>query len=416
MNLPLLLDHCVELLKQWPAAAGRGIPAEKVVAEYIASRKYLGSRDRRFLQDLFWFVLRHLIFLEKSFPDLSAEDQWPRYCAAALRIQGGETPDFRGDADWTGCFAATVGLSGRRSADLTAPDNYPDFIVAALSSYLAKEDLAETLVALKKEPSVHLRINGLKPNANRHLSDLEPMMAGQLLLEARRLEKRLPLQTLRPYRNGDVEIQDEGSQLISRLADPKGGDTVIDLAAGGGGKTLHLAALMNNKGRLIASDISAARLRQLIRRAGRAGVGNLEIFPPGVLQTNFRGAADLVLLDAPCSGTGTLRRHPDLLFRQSERTRKSLIRTQKDLLAKADLLVRPGGVLVYATCSLLPEENQGQIEAFLRQHPEYSVESSDDLLQKQGLRFSSRMNPYLLLLPQDIDSDAFFAARLRKHE
>jgi 16S rRNA (cytosine967-C5)-methyltransferase len=173
-----------------------------------------------------------------------------------------------------------------------------------------------------------------------------------------------------------VEIQDEGSQLVAAVTGARPGMRVVDWCAGAGGKTLALAAMMGNRGQIVACDVSASRLEGAVRRLRRAGVNNVErhLVEPGDKWARRRaGAFDRVLIDAPCTGTGTCRRNPDARHRLTEQDLLELTRKQFSILETAQALVRPGGRLVYATCSLLPEENEGQVSEFLNRHPEFSL-------------------------------------------
>jgi len=184
------------------------------------------------------------------------------------------------------------------------------------------------------------------------------------------------------FRDGWIEVQDEGSQYVSEFMDVKPGMRVVDACAGAGGKTLHLAALMKNKGKVVALDIFPKKLEELKRRAKRAGAENIEIrlIESSKTVKRMKDTADRVLIDAPCSGLGVLRRNPDIKWRLSPEELEKLIPEQRQLLKQFSALVKPGGKLVYATCSILPSENEKQVEHFLSEHPEFSLEKETWLL------------------------------------
>jgi 16S rRNA (cytosine967-C5)-methyltransferase len=214
------------------------------------------------------------------------------------------------------------------------------------------------------------------------------------------------------FLDGTVEVQDEGSQLIAYLVSPRRRELVVDFCAGAGGKTLMLGAMMNSQGRIYAFDVSAARLARLKTRLKRSGLSNLH---PHLLASEhdpkvkrLAGKIDRVLVDAPCSGFGTLRRNPDLKWRQSPAAVDELRIKQSAILEAAARLVKPGGRLVYATCSLLREENDEVVEAFRAGHPEFSELDCDKVLQQHGINVSagSRMR----LWPHVHGTDGFFAA------
>jgi len=214
------------------------------------------------------------------------------------------------------------------------------------------------------------------------------------------------------FEHGLIEVQDEGSQLLALLVGPKRGEMVIDFCAGAGGKTLLLGALMRSTGRLYAFDVSASRLAKAKPRFARSGLSN--IVPVVIDHENdsrvrrLAGKAHRVLVDAPCSGMGTLRRNPDLKWRQSAQSLQELSTLQTRILASAARCVAPGGRLVYATCSILNEENEGQVESFLATHPAFElVDAAPIMMARAGL---SMQGPFLKLRPDVHGTDGFFAA------
>jgi 16S rRNA (cytosine967-C5)-methyltransferase len=213
-----------------------------------------------------------------------------------------------------------------------------------------------------------------------------------------------------------VEVQDEGSQLLGYLLAPRRTDLVVDFCAGAGGKTLMLGALMNSQGRLYAFDVSEKRLSKLKPRLKRSGLSNLH--PLVIAHENdtkvkrLAGKIDRVLVDAPCSGMGTLRRNPDLKFRQSPQGVAELVAKQTAILNAAARLVKPGGRLVYATCSLLTDENQRIVTTFLAAHPQFSALNCGELLQKQGI--SLDCGDHMQLWPHIHRTDGFFAVALER--
>jgi 16S rRNA (cytosine967-C5)-methyltransferase len=218
------------------------------------------------------------------------------------------------------------------------------------------------------------------------------------------------------FRDGLVEVQDCGSQLVAELVAPRRGQTVIDFCAGAGGKTLALAALLRGSGQVFACDVSTARLQRLRPRLARSGATNVQPFgidseaDPKLVR--MEGKADAVLVDAPCSGTGTLRRNPDLKWRQDESDITELVAKQRAILAAAARLVRPGGVLVYATCSLLDEENGEVRRWFEESHPGWEVDPAAAVLARRAVDLSPLLDDECLVLrPDTHDADAFFAVR-----
>jgi 16S rRNA (cytosine967-C5)-methyltransferase len=231
-----------------------------------------------------------------------------------------------------------------------------------------------------------------------------------------RLDERLSLARLPMLKSGEVEIQDEGSQLVAMLVDARPGDRVVDFCAGAGGKTLAIAAQMNNKGHVIACDVSEGRLKRAAERFRQAGLHNIQTrlltSETDKWIKRHKGGFDRVLVDAPCSGTGTWRRNPDARWRaQEEGGLDKVVALQMRILASAARLVKPGGRLVYATCSLLAEENEEQVAAFLATHPGFKVVPLREAAP--GLTRSAHPD-YLSLTPAQHDTDGFFAAVMQR--
>ena len=215
---------------------------------------------------------------------------------------------------------------------------------------------------------------------------------------------------------GAFEVQDEGSQLLCHLVAPRRHDLVVDFCAGAGGKSLMLGALMHSQGRIYAFDVSAARLQRLKPRLKRSGLSNL--YPHAISNENdlrvkrLHGKIDRVLVDAPCSGLGTLRRNPDLKWRQSPQSVEELMRKQAAILRSAAKLLKPGGRLVYATCSLLAEENEDIVSAFIKDRGDFAELHCGEILAQQGIVLDTGRN--LRLMPHVHGTDGFFAAVLQR--
>ncbi len=291
----------------------------------------------------------------------------------------------------------------------------PDWLDAAIGDM---DDAESLMAALNTPAALDIRVNPLKMERDALVDAMRADPAG-IVPEVTpwspwglRLPNGTPLQRWARFLDGSVEVQDEGSQLLALLVGPKRGEMIIDFCAGAGGKTLLLGALMRSTGRLYAFDVSEARLHKLGPRLARSGLSNVE---PVLIQhekdariKRLAGKAHRVLVDAPCTGTGTLRRNPDIKWRQNPAAIPDLCLLQASILASAARCVAPGGRLVYATCSLLREENEAQAEAFLAAHPEFTAVPVGEILA--GRSDVPVSGPWLKLRPDQHGTDGFFAA------
>jgi 16S rRNA (cytosine967-C5)-methyltransferase len=285
-------------------------------------------------------------------------------------------------------------------------------------------DAAELIGAIQDGAPLDLRVNSIRAGREEVLEELR---AHHVAVEPTRYSPdglrfvdKPGLMQWPAYREGRIEVQDEGSQLIARLVQPKRGEMVVDFCAGAGGKTLALGALMRSSGRLYAFDINEKRLTSMGPRLKRSGLSN--VHPVAIRNESdvrvkrLAGKCDRVLVDAPCSGSGTLRRNPDLKWRFSEAELARVNEVQHAVLRAAARLVKPGGRLVYSTCSLLERENQDVIEAFLAQHPGFHVVPAATVLRAQKIEVDhmARFAPYFVMLPHLHATDGFFAAVLER--
>jgi 16S rRNA (cytosine967-C5)-methyltransferase len=275
------------------------------------------------------------------------------------------------------------------------------------------------MAALLTAPPLDLRVNPLKTTREAVLRALRDLgleaEACRLAPYGVRVRERPSLASLPMLKTGEVEIQDEGSQLVAMLVDARPGERVVDFCAGAGGKTLAIAAQMANKGHVIACDVLENRLKRAAERFRRAGLHNIQTRPLASERDRWvkrhKGGFDRVLVDAPCSGVGTWRRNPDARWRVLGPGLDNLLPLQAGILASAARLVKPGGRLVYATCSMLPEENEEQVAAFLAAHPAFHVTP----LREAAAQLTDSAHPdYLSLTPARHDTDGFFAAVLQR--
>ena len=415
------------------AIEGGPHPADDVAADYFRRRRYIGAKDRAQIAATVYGVLRHRAVIDwwiARGAGAIAPDARRRVIALLLLIDN-QTPDdlaasFDGDrfrpAPLSPAEERLVrALHGR---SLTHPEmsravacDIPDWLDLPLARVYGRH-LADEMAALNAPAPTDLRVNALKTDRAGALAALaaagvaaEPTPWSPLGL---RLKRRTPLSALAAFKDGLVEVQDEGSQVAALLVDARPGMRVVDFCAGAGGKTLALAAQMKNRGKLVASDTADWRLERAARRLRRAGVDNVE---RRVLTTERdpwvkRHAAnfDRVLVDAPCLGIGSWRRNPDGKWRAGPNDLAELVVRQRDILHSAARLVKPGGRLVYVTCSLLYEENEAQTEAFLAAAPDFTLYPAARAWAETIGGRSPRGGDFLRLTPARHGTDGFFVA------
>jgi len=385
------VQAAIDLLDAIVAAArDQGAAADTLIARYFAGRRYAGAKDRRAVRDLVYAAIRRA-------------GERPESGRAAMLGLAADDPALAALFDGAGHAPQPIDPAEPIAPAGIAPAWLEEKLGAAIG--------AEALPALLERAPLDLRVNRLRGSRAEALADLPEAVPTPHSPDGLRLPEGFRIEATDTWRRGLVEVQDEGSQLLARACRAAPGMTVIDLCAGAGGKTLALAADMADTGRLIACDADARRLGRLAPRAKRAGAAIIErrLLDQGreeAALSDLRGAADLVLVDAPCSGTGTWRRNPEARWRLTPQRLQRLVALQARLFDLAALLVRPAGVLVYAVCSLLPEEGDGQVEGFLARHPGWRIEPD-------GLDAGLPVGTGRLLTPAKDRTDGFFVARLR---
>ncbi|MDM7322880.1 MAG: RsmB/NOP family class I SAM-dependent RNA methyltransferase [Gammaproteobacteria bacterium] len=406
----------VEILEE--IAKGR-IPADQVIHHHFRQRPQMGVRDRGVVAESVYGVLRSRRSL--AWRMKVNESQWNYLVAGFLLDQGWAEREFV--IKWLGGGGAAAALDRLKCNLATAPlavrANLPDALAERLLPVYGEQGLLALMQAMNQPAPVDLRVNLLKTDRATLQNMLDelglPTEPTPYAPHGLRRHDRRPLFNLPAFKDGLFELQDEASQLIGHLLDPKPGERVLDLCAGAGGKTLQLGALMQSKGQLWATDISAHRLDKLTPRMRRAGLSNVRPLPiAGMSDTHLKrakGTFDRILIDAPCSGTGTWRRNPDLKWRPLDLD--ALNRTQFELLEGSMRLLKPGGRIVYATCSILPEENERIVEQCLVRHPEFSLLPAAEILATQGIDVPVQ-GAWLRLDPARHGTDGFFAAVLER--
>jgi 16S rRNA (cytosine967-C5)-methyltransferase len=406
-----LLDACTAA---FAAVLPLEEPADAALSGFFRRHAKIGQRDRATIADSVYAALRRRRLLESLVgapsPRRLALATWTLLLGASLRDL---EPWLRGEEPQ---WLAAVKRATAAGQPLGVQCELPDWVVEKLSHRFEEPALLEMARGLAQSASLDLRVNSLKMTreaAMKRLADdgisaaATPYSPDGLRLDGRPAINRHPV-----FLDGGVEVQDEGSQLLCHLVAPKRGEMVVDFCAGAGGKTLALGALMRSTGRLYAFDISPKRLAGLKPRLARSGLSNVHpqriegINDPRVKR--LAGKIDRVLVDAPCSGLGTLRRNPDMKWRQTPEDVRELAAKQASLLAAAARLVKPGGRIVYATCSILDEENRQIAEAFLAGHAQFRLIPAMEVLEKE--RIDLDMGKYFEVWPHRHGTDGFFAA------
>ena len=395
-------------------------PADGILRHFFRENPLLGGQDRAFIAETVFGILRHRFFLESL-----TERITPRSLVLAylVKFNGMNLRELtllisESETKWL----AEIKAIKLETLPLAIQAEFPEWLVEKLKQFMTDADILNLGFSLQKSAPLDLRVNTILAKRNQVLETLN-----QEGIEAQetpyspcgiRLTGKPAINRHELFLSGKIEVQDEGSQLLGYLLAPKRGEMVVDFCAGAGGKSLLLGALMNSKGRLYAFDISEKRLNNLKPRFKRSGLSNLHaqrIANENDLKVKrLAGKIDRVLVDAPCSGLGTLRRNPDLKWRQSSQSIDELKAKQAAILSAAASLLKPGGRLVYATCSFLPEENQQVVQEFLNTHPQFSLLNCAELLAQQKIPLDT--GEFLQLSPLLHQTDGFFAAALTRGE
>lgn len=395
------------------------IPADAQMDRYFRAHPKMGSRDRGFVAEAVYACLRRRRVLEAL-----AQSAEPAAVVATQMLAQGLSARALEEAGYSGdarALAARVRTLDESTLPPPVRANLPDWLAEKLVAQSGEADMLELAAALNRPAPVDIRANTVKIDRDELRARLdadgfafEPTPFSPVGL---RRSDRASLFGTKSFKEGLFEVQDEGSQLLSLLLEPKRREMVVDFCAGAGGKTLHLGALMANSGTLYAFDVAAHRLERLTPRLKRAGLSNVRTV--AIRHENddrvqrLHGKIDRVLVDAPCSGTGTLRRNPDIKWRTLDLA--TLTATQQKILAAAAALLKPGGRLVYATCSLLTEENEAVVAGFLAAHPEFRELPAGEILVRRHVTLpDAAAAPRLHLYPHRHGTDGFFAAILER--
>jgi 16S rRNA (cytosine967-C5)-methyltransferase len=441
MHISSLLGHTQELLG---VIFKSNRPADSLIDTYFRSRKYLGSHDRRFIAETTYGTLRHLrkceyhltTALEGVTDNLLNDDRIVLLIVAYLSFEGKIleiTPEI--------LLPRLTSTQTRENVTLLLTNlvkpttismesviqrigieySFPDWMVEGFVKQYGESEAEKICLSLNEQAPLTLRVNTLKASVEQCQEELRKQgvetTRTSLSPVGLNIAKRINVFSLPVFRDGWFEVQDEGSQLLPILLDPKPNAKVLDVCAGAGGKTLELAALMKNRGEIFATDINGFRLEELRKRTKRAGVQNVrvqEIETIEDLVDRYKAFFDIVFVDAPCSGLGTIRRNPGMKWMVTEQTVKEVSEKQKAILHSSVPLVKPEGRLVYATCTLLRQENEEVIEEFLMLHPEFTiVKLNADIPLVQSVRGTST-DSFFRFFPHIQGTDGFFCAVLKR--
>lgn len=386
-------------------------PADALLSKFFRENRKLGLKDRNVIAETTYTILRHYIKLTKV---VAAKNSFTLIGYTWVKLLGVGRHEIR--------ELRTINLGELDKLpelDMNVVE-LPEWVIQRLSANLTPDEITELAKAMTKQAPLTLRVNTIKTSRNDVLAafseqgiKVKPTVFSPYGVK---LNDRAALIKNELFLQGLIEVQDEASQLAGLLLEPKRGDMVVDFCAGSGGKTLLFGMLMKNSGRIYAFDVNERRLGNLTPRLARSGLSN--VYPQLITSENdskikrLAEKMDRVFVDAPCLGLGTLRRNPDLKFRQNEQGLAEINVKQLDILTAASRLVKPGGVLVYATCSILRAENQDVVENFLSEHAEFEIIEVKQVLKNLDLVLKDQR--YLELSPVTHDTDGFFACIMQK--
>jgi 16S rRNA (cytosine967-C5)-methyltransferase len=410
---PAILANTEEVLREVLRFTA---PADTTLSRYFKDHPRLGGRERGAVAEAVYAVLRNKTF----FTDFAGSNASMRRLALLGLAEAVGAEAIAGISDEEREFLVRIKDIDRSLLPAQKRSNMPEWLYEKLVKQFGQEEADILADSLNKPAPLDLRVNALKADRDDVIAQLaqapiaaEPTPYSPLGL---RVLKKPALQNLPLFKEGAIEVQDEGSQVLSQILGARRGEMVVDFCAGAGGKTLALGAAMRNTGRLYAFDVSEKRLAKLKPRLARSGLSN--VHPVQIAHEKdakikrLAGKIDRVLVDAPCSGMGTLRRNPDVKWRQPPEAIGEMHDKQVAILDGAARLLKGGGRMVYATCSLLEEENDQVVQEFLASHADFELVPMHKVLAEQ--KIDLEMGDYLKLLPHKHQTDGFFAAVLER--
>jgi 16S rRNA (cytosine967-C5)-methyltransferase len=415
-------------------------PAADALKDWGLSHRFAGSGDRAAIAGLVYDALRR----KSSSAWLMASESPRAVLLGMLRRERGLDAQAIAVLCDGGRYApppltesetASLARDALGEAPAYVEGDYPEWLDQHLQRVFGDERAAEGAALASRAP-LDLRVNTLAAERDEALAKLAHLDAAPTRWSPLGVRIRLAAEAKSPaihaepiFLKGQIEIQDEGSQLAALFADAKPGQQVVDICAGAGGKTLALAAAMDNRGQIYATDLDKRRLVPIHARLARAGARNVQVRTPtgrgpdsGDVVADLGSRADLVIIDAPCTGTGAWRRNPDAKWRIRPGALTERIKEQETVLERAAALVKPDGRIAYVTCSVLPEENNDQVRSFLTRHPDFSVEKAGDVVKVLGeraylfARAALISDEGLLMTPRRTETDGFFVSVLRRRQ
>ena len=380
-------------------------PADNIIREYMRNRKYIGSKDRKFITNTVWDIIRHRSRLE--FDCGCCE---PRM----LLLTYLKDDDFDIVADGSQYGLQEVSKEEKQKLQNLNNEVYPEYIEKECPKWLYEKINDAALVSsLNTVATADIRANFISREDAKEKLQKEGLFFSYTPYSpfALRSEERINLQNCIAYQNGEIEVQDEASQLGAILCDVRPEHKIIDYCCGGGGKSLLLGAILKNKGMILAHDKNPKRMDGLSERAGRLGVKNIKIVDKIMPTDKF----DRFIIDAPCSGSGTWRRSPDAKYRLTPKQLEAIKKAQSEILQIAAEHLTDNGRIIYMTCSVLPEENERQIEKFLHENPEFVTVDMQKLWERKlEIPYPLIENRYLKCSPLTTNTDGFFVCVMQR--
>lgn len=435
MSPSSLAGHVIELLEE---VVKSDLPADRVIADFYKDRRYLGSHDRRWISNRVYGIIRNYILLQEVVKSCAPrQDALYTFLVYEVLLAKMQTDEMEGGYSklletyrlagikidleiLQGCAVRKYEEMEGATESMFVLNSFPDFFGDLLPESV-RDDALPIMVGLNREARTCIRVETNKISRDEVVAFFKKegvaAAVGDFSPMAVYLPRRLNLNNVQFFRDGLIEIQDESSQIVGWTVDPKEGETIVDACAGGGGKSLEFAALSKGRARIYALDIEQSRLESCAARARKAGYENITTIrvSPDNLDgvENLVGTADKVVVDAPCTGSGTIRRNPDKKFRMTKFLVQSQAAYQKELLERYSKLVKVGGTVFYVTCSIFAEENESVVNSFIGSNQNYQILNVAELVKDPKLARLAETG-FLAIYPHRHEMDGFFMAALRR--